>query len=315
MATLPPIHPNQTARTSNIAGVTVREDLLFTDAKGAEKPALRTEVEKAIGKMGNVLPRLLEPGETALYIVQAVAPLTFFEQFTLGWYALQLKGVTLVLTDRRLLRFRRKTKGLRDWEWTRGVQSVRWGDVAEATVKGWLARVLTLKYRTGRKEVYRLAGIGPGKKVGMLIPALVPPGTGGAGSPTGQDMASLCPECVKPLTPQNYQCGSCGLNFKNEKTLLWRNFLVPGGGFFYTGWTGLGILQLLPDVGLGIGFLSMVLIAMRVLPPPAPDPGQAAMGASDAAILAVIFLGALFLENLVSWYHTRRLVRDFIPER
>ncbi len=314
MSTLPQIHPNQAPRTNNIEGVSVREDLLFTDAKGQEKANLRKDGEKSLDRLKEILPRMLEPGETVLYIAPAVAPLTALEQLTLGAYAFMLKGVTLVFTDRRLLRFRRKGKGMRNWEWSRGVQSVRWGDVAEANVKGWLTRMLTLKYRTGRKEIYRIGGMGPGKKVGVLIPALVPPGTGGTGASTGQDMASLCPQCVKPLTRQVYQCGSCGLNFKDEKSLLWRNFLLPGGGFFYTGWKGLGILQALPDVILGLGFLFMALVAVHAVPPPAPDPGEKALDAAGAGIFAAFFLVALCLENLVAWMHTRKLVRDFIPE-
>lgn len=314
MATLPPIHSNQTPRTSTIGGIPVREDLLFTNAKGDEKPALRKAAETSLDKLKQVLPRLLEPGETVLYITAAVTALNFMEQMTLGVYAFQLKGVTLVFTDRRLLRFRRKSKGLRDWEWSRGLQMVRWGDVGEATVKGWLVRVLTLKYRTGRKETYRITGFGPGKKVGVLMPALVPPGTGGAGASTGQDIACVCPECFKPLALQTYQCAGCGLQFKNEKTLLWRNFLVPGGGFFYTGWTWLGFLQMLPDLFLTFGILYFALVAAHVLPPPPPDPGQKATTPADAVVITVILLVLLLLENSVSWLHTRKLVRDFIPE-
>lgn len=315
MAALPPIHPNQAPRTNNIGGISVREDLLFTDANGKEKSAVRKAAEAALEKLKSILPKLLEPGETVLYITAAIAPVSLMEQMTLGVYAFQLKGVTLVFTDRRLLRFRRKGKAMRDWEWSRGLQTVRWGDVGEATVKGWLTRVLTLKYRTGRQEVYRIAGYGPGKKVGVLVPALVLPGTGGTGAATGQDMTSACPECLKTLTLQTYQCGGCGLPFKNEKTLLWRNFLIPGGGFFYTGWSGLGILQMLPDVFLTLGILYFALVAAHVVPAPPPDPGQKAVTGADAVVVVIILLVLLLLENSIAWLHTRKLVRDFIPER
>jgi hypothetical protein len=172
MSSFPPIHPNQAPRTNSIGGIPVREDVLFTDAKGNEKPKLRKAAETSLDKLKSVLPRVLEPGETVLYITAAVAPLSIFEQLTLGWYALQFKGITLVFTERRLLRFRRKSKGWRDWEWNRGLQSARWSDVAEAKVKGWLARVLNLKYKSGKKETYRITGMGPGKKTAMVIAAL-----------------------------------------------------------------------------------------------------------------------------------------------
>lgn len=315
MATLPPIHPNQAPRTSSIGGIPVREDVLFTNANGNEKPALRKQAETAIEKLKAVLPRLLEPGETLLYIAGAVAPLTVLEQLTLGWYAMHLKGVILVLTDRRLLRFRRKNKGWRDWQWNRGVQAARWSDMAEIKVRGWPTRMLKIQYRSGKKETYRITGMRDGKKVRVLVDALFPQGTVAAGAPTGQEKVSLCPECVKPLTPQVYQCPGCGLAFKNEKTLLWRNFLIPGGGYFYTGWTGLGLLQILPDVALVLAVLSLGLVALHFMPPPAPDPGEKAITAADAGIEAVIAAFLFLFENLVSWMHTRRLVREFIPER
>jgi hypothetical protein len=111
-----------------------------------------------------------------------------------------------------------------------------------------------------------------------------------------------------------YQCGGCGTAFKNERSLLWRNYLIPGGGYFYTGWTALGLLQIIPDVGLLIGVGSLALVALRVMPPPAPQPGQAAMTVADAGITAAILLALYGLENTVSWVHTRNLVREFIPE-
>lgn len=314
MSTLPPIHSNQAPRTSNPEGVAVREDVLFTDAKGREKSGPRKEAEKAIERLKDVLPRLLAPGETVLFIAAAVAPVTAFEQLEFEGYAFPLKGVTLVFTDRRLLRFRRKPKGLRDWEWSRGVRAARWGDVADAKVEGWPTRALTLTYRSGKKEVYRIAKIGDGNKVGLLMPALVPPGTGGAGASTGQDMVSLCPQCLRTLTPQVYHCGGCGLKFMNEKTLLWRNFLLPGGGFFYTGWKGLGFAAATADLVFLAAFVYLLLVAAQVVPPPAPGPGEHAMTAVHAAVLAVVCLLLLLLENSVAWVYTRNLVRDFIPE-
>jgi len=314
MATFPLIHPNQAPRTNSIGGIPVREDVLFTDAKGNEKSALRNTAEKALDKLKVVLPKMLEPGETVLYIAPAMAPLSIWEQLFLGWYTLHLKGVTLLLTDRRLLRFRRKAKGWRDWEWTRGVQAARWGDIAELKVKGWLTRTLAIKYRDGKKENYQISGFGPGKKMKTVIRALFPAEGGTLGAASGQDMVSLCPECVKPLTPRVYQCSSCGTKFKNEMTLFWRNFFVPGGAYFYTGFTGLGILQAIADVGLVVEVVTWGLVALRVTAPPAPPRGEAPKTSQYAAMIAGYVFAIFLLENLISWVHTRKLVRDFIPE-
>jgi len=315
MAALPPIYPNQAPRTNSINGIPVREDVLFTNAKGKEKPALRKSAEAAIEKLKVALPKLLEPGEALLCIVPGIAPLSPWEHFFLGWYTLYMKGVTLVLTDRRLLRFRRKSKGFRDWEWNRGVMAARWADMADVKVKGWLIRYLDIKYRDGKKERYQITGMGPGKKVKSVVVALFPDGAVSAGAPSGANMVSQCPECVRPLTPGVYQCSGCGSEFKNEKALLWRNYLIPGGGYFYTGFTTLGVLQAIVDVSLFVEIVTWTLVVLHFTAPPAPEPGKAPIPADQAAIYLLFVVGGFLFENSVSWLHTRKMVREFIPER
>ena len=58
----------------------------------------------------------------------------------------------------------------------------------------------------------------------------------------------------------------------------------------------------------------MGLAAVHVLPTPEPEQGKTAMTAADTGVAAVIALGLFLLENSVSWLHTRKLVREFIPE-
>lgn len=314
MSAIPALYPNQVPRVNVIAGVPVREDILLTDHKGVEKARLRKDAEKALDQLQSVLPRLLEPQEAVLFVAQAIAPLSTVEQLTLGWYAYALHSVVLVLTNKRLLRMRVRGKSFgKGWTWTRGVMAARWDDLASAKVKGWLSHTLLFEYRNNKKERYWRVNGKAAKKLKALLPALVP---AGAGQPTeAQGMVSLCPDCLQVLQPRVYQCAHCGLVFKNETTLLWRNYLLPGGGYIYAGWGVLGFLHAIVDLALIVEMISFALYALRILPPPPPDPGQAPITPDGAAIAFAVVFVLFLLENTVAWLHNRRLIREFVPVR
>jgi hypothetical protein len=314
MPTIPAIHANQAPRTSTIAGVAVREDILFMDHKGQEKKGLRKNAEKTLEQLHGVLTRLLEPQETVVYVTQAIAPLSVVEQITLGWYAHAMHSVVLVFTDKRLLRLRVQGKAFgKGWTWTRGVMAVRWGDITAAAAKGWLSHTLVLTYHGGRKETYWRVGFKAKKKLKVLLPALLAAGASDASG--AQGMTCLCPDCLQPLTPRVYECAHCGLPFKNETTLLWRNYLLPGGGYIYTGWWVLGTLHAIVDGALMLEMALLILYALRLVAPSPADP-EASRTTPESAALALVYLVAAFLlENTVAWWHNRRVVRDFIPAR
>jgi len=313
MPAIPAIHPNQVPRQGAFNGVPIREDILFTDHKGVEKAGVRKEAEKTLESLHPVLARLLEPQETVLYVARAIAPLNALEQLTLGWYAYAMHSVVLVFTDSRLLRLRVRGKAFGGWVWTRGVMSVRWGDVSRARVKGWLSRTLLFDYRNGKKERYWRIKAKAGKQLKLLLPALVP--AQAAGATAAQGMVSQCPECVQILQPRVYQCAQCGLDFKNEKTLLWRNFLLPGGGYLYTGWTLLGVLHAIVDTALLLDIGLFALYALRLVAPPPPGPGEAPTTPQSAAFVVGVVAFLFLFENSIAWLHNRRVVREFIPAR
>jgi len=313
MSTLPQIHPNQAPRTNTIGGIAVREDLLFTNYKGEEKPKLRKEATKAMEALQEILPRLLDPQETVLYVTRATAPLSTMEQLTLGWYGYVMYAVVLVLTNRRMLRMRVRGKSFGGWTWIRGVMAVSWGEVAEAKVKGWLSRTLLLKYRNGKKERYWRLSSQAAKKMKLLLPALQ---AAGAGKTTAaQGIVSLCPDCCQVLQPRVYECGQCRLPFKDERTLLWRNYLLPGGGYLYTGWGVPGVLHAIVDCFIVVDIVLFSLYALRVITPPAPKPGEMPTTAESAVMTVGILVLFFLFENTIAWMHNRRLVREFIPAR
>ncbi len=239
------IHDSIPPRRIDRNGFNVREDVLYTDAKGRAKNKLRKRAEDALESLGEVLRRVLEPGETIFYIAKTQAMPGFAAQFFGGaWYTYSLPIVLLLFTERRIiaLRVRKRMSG---WAWDRGIRIVRWGDLQDAKAGGFLARTLTLKFRNGGSQVYWRFASGDLKKVGLLVGILRPHGSGettAAGA-----MASLCPGCLATLSPGTYLCQNCGLKFKDEKTLVRREILIPGGASFYVGATGMGIVRAIAE--------------------------------------------------------------------
>lgn len=303
------IHADQAARSVSRHGVSLREDTVYTNHKGREKRGIRKRTDKALSKLAEVLPKVLEPEETILYVAQVQAPASVFEQLAFGWYIYYVTRTVLVFTNRRLLHFQVK----RDGSWKRSLRSVRWGDVERAKIKGWLfSPTLWLKYRTGKKETYWALRRDDARKIKLLLEALLPNSSGEL-SPA-QQMVSLCPDSLTPLTPGTYQCPECGLTFKDERTMIRLSLLYPGGGYFYAGHWFLGLGDALVEaILLGAVISSLVIglgFAQQQLEPlePARTMGDHLTGAGIIALL-------LILEKLFTIHHGRRFVREFIPLR
>ena len=78
------IHDNPLARTAMINGISVRNDVLFTNDKGEDNRSIQKRNEKALQKLLPALQHALLPAETVLYIARAQSPLTVLEQLTAG---------------------------------------------------------------------------------------------------------------------------------------------------------------------------------------------------------------------------------------
>jgi hypothetical protein len=192
------------------------------------------------------------------------------------------------------------------------LKSVRWGDVAEAKVKGWLVRVLKLRYLSGKKEQYTRLPIAAARKVNDILAAVIPASR--AEMSSAQGMQSLCPDCRAGLTPRVYECVPCGLRFKTEKTLLNRALLIPGGGYFYAGMNLAGVLSF---VGEG-AFLLLVLLyaamALHLVPAATSENGRL-METAELWTVAGFFLLIVAFHKLVEYRHGVRVIRTFLPEQ
>jgi len=302
-----PIYPGQLPRLLSSNGAGIREDVLYTNAKGEPDDRSRKRAEEALTALRDVLPNLLEPDETILYVIKSCqAPVGMLEQLLLGWYIYRVTASRLVFTNLRLLHFGLESEK----KWNRTLKSARWGDIVEAKTKGWVNRLLELKYANGTKERYWRLRRKDGQKVKAILDAVMPLSRGEA--TPAQGMQSLCPNCRSPLVAGNYQCATCNLKFKDEKTLLRWTLLIPGGGYLYSGFTLLGALTFLTEGAFMLAAILYVLMAVGLVAPETGQKGQT-MQAGEFWFVAAVFAIILALNKALEFLHSRRVIRKFLP--
>lgn len=302
-----PVHPNLSARLGTSSGLRIREDLLYTNAKGEENKGMRKRADQALEKLQEPLRKILEQDEAILYVTRAREKLSTLEQLFLGWHAMFASdSLLLVFTNRRLMQIRVKNNG----NWNQGIRCARWGDVQEAKVKGFGAKMLVLTYKDGSKESFWQIRGDDGKKVDLLVPALMTAGSGE--STSAQRAISLCPMCMATLTPEIYECNQCHQQFKTRSAMSTREWLIPGGAYFYTGHWFLGLMHGFAEAILLI--ITLVWLAVAAgMPDPFADAQNPPATPGEAVIIAVIFLGIVLFSKWVGLMHGRRCVTRFMP--
>jgi hypothetical protein len=292
------IHDKQLARTMMMDGISIRSDVLSTNDKGEEKESVQKLARKILQKLCPALQHILRPEEAVLYAMPARSPLSVIEQLTAAWWTTLLAACVIVVTNKRILLFPVK----RDGSWRESVRAVHWGDLEEIRATGLLVRNISFKFKNGTKVTYTNFRRLDAKKLTAIASALIPSASGEQTPAHG--LIQLCPDCCNVLTEGQYSCSSCGLTFKNEKTMVLRSILLPGGGYFYTGHPLVAILPAVVEAFLVLEIL-LVLFAGLASPKAVPE-----------LLNGLLVLGIFWaLETAVTILHCRRYVRDFIPEK
>ena len=293
-----PIHENQLVRATMLDGIPIRSDVLSTNEKGEDKKSVQKRTEKILRKLRPALQRILQPGETILYAMPARSPLSLLEQFMAAWWTAILAACAIVLTNKRILFFPLKRNG----SWRESVRALHWGDLEEIKAAGLLVRNVSFKFKNRTKATYTNLRRADAKKLTAIAAALIPVASGEQTAAHG--LVQLCPDCCALLTPGQYSCLGCGLIFKNEKTMVLRSILLPGGGYFYTGHPFIAIIPAIVEAFLVLEIL-LILFAGLSSPKAVPD--------LFAGLLILVLFWAL--ETAVTILHCRRYVRDFIPQK
>jgi hypothetical protein len=294
-----PIFPNTFQKNMLLNGIPVRQDLLYANSKGEEKPKLREAAEKRLSKLQSPLVGLLGAGEVVLYTASGMAPMNALEQYLFGYMGKNLSRVTLIFTNTRILAFRVDRYG----DWRQTVRGCRYSDLSSIKITGMLSRYAKLKFHNGKKVNYW--GLS-GTEANALKQILAPVHAGSAAELTGDsEMSAYCPSCWKILNKGVYECASCHQVFKSESSLMWRA-LIPGGAYFYARQRGLGILHAVIDGLLSLDLLFAFFSAAAVRETARPSRSDAWAGVAYLALLVI-------LEKMVAFYHARKLLREFLP--
>ena len=274
-------------------GLPISKDVCFSTHKNTFRPRTMKRQLKILKAFAPWLKQLLAPGEEILLAVRACSPMSLLEQLTLGWVIFYSKRCVLVFTNKRILHFPTRT----NFSPRSSVAQVQYGDLEETKLRGFLGRVLTLRYKSGRKEGFNHVQSHEFKKLKALLPSLA---KDGPPSPA-RERHHLCPRCQARLVKDRFSCPDCRLEFKDRERARRLSWLYPGGGYFYTGHPVLGVMDAIAE--------TILLIALIV----ALIDGLTGATGPEGWVSVALIAGLLALEKIETVYHAKHYVNEYIP--
>lgn len=275
--------------TPDILNLPIHKETCFSNHKGEFNKKIMEDQTKILSKFVPFLKPLLEQNEEVLLAVQATSPTSFLEQWTTGWVLYYLKRCVLIFTNRRIFHFPTKHNYAPKYS----ISQIRYGDIEEFKLSGFLGRALRMRYRSGKKENFSNIKSREFRKLKTLEPLFVKSQLSHVG-----ERHFLCPKCAGPLLGDLYTCPNCHLEFKNMKDAIRLSLFCPGGGYFYTRHYLLGVLDAITE---GVLLLDLVACLYHAL----------SLMESWGSVLFVAIL--LFIEKLITIYHAKHCINEYIP--
>ena|GEM_PF-223380 len=273
----------------DILNLSINKEICFSNHKEEFKEKIMEGQTKTLAKFAFFLKPLLEPGEEIWLAVEATSPMSFLEQWTSGWVIYYLKRCVLIFTNKRILHIPTK----HNFTPRHSVSQIRYGDIEEFKLSGFLGRVLKIEYKSGKKEKFYYVKSREFKKLKTLEHLFM------KDQPSHvRERHFLCPRCITPLVKDVFSCPNCHLEFKNMNDAIRISILFPGGGYFYTGHLFLGILDAITEGAL---LLKLIVSLFK------------ALTAMESWGLVLLFAILLFFEKLVTIYHAKGYISEYIP--
>jgi tetratricopeptide (TPR) repeat protein len=281
---------NKNMAKSDILNLPINKEICFSNHKKEFKEKIMKDQTKILMKFTSFLRQLLERGEEILLAVKATSPMPFLEQWTTGWVIYYIKRCVLIFTNKRIIHFPTKS----NFSPKHSVSQIRYGDIEDLRLSGFLGRVLKIEYKSGKKETFYYIESREYKKLKTLQFQF----TEGHQPSKAMERHFLCPKCITPLQKNIFSCPNCHLEFKNVKDAIRLSIIFPGGGYFYAGHPVLGIMDAITEGILLIALIAKLLDAFKGL----------------ESWISVLFIAVLlFIEKLITIYHVKHYISEYIP--
>jgi hypothetical protein len=264
----------------------INSEVMFSDHKSVYKKGLQNRRMKLVSKH-QFIQAFLEEGEQVLLVTTGCSPITAIEQLIMGWVVFVVKRALFVFTSNRILIVPVGSSG----KYRNSLSYIRYGDCKDIRIK---MGSLNIEYSNGKKERFYYIQGNDRKKIRSILSTLT-----FSDYQTGQKTRiSVCPKCKSDLEKGKYTCPSCGLEFKSKESARKISIIFPGGGYFYTRHSLLGIGDAITETILTLSLIFVLL------------------GVDDAsgAYVAVFLAGVLLIEKLVTIYDSNKFIDEFITK-
>ena len=272
---------------STILELPIDQEIIFSDHKGKYREQIEKRQKKLLKKVA-FIRLFLKKDEKIILVTTGCSPISMIEQLVTGAILVYLKRCFFIFTNKRIFHI----PTTKNFAYRNSIATISYGDCQSIVIRNWQ---LEIKYKNGRKERFIYIPSRDRKKIKALAQANVLIGE----QTKNQGRIHVCPRCTMELTRNEYTCSTCRLEFKNMAKAKKSSIIYPGGGYFYTGHPFLGISDAIVETILTIAVLGTFF---------------AVITGEEGAIEAFMFYAViLFVEKLVSVYHSTHFVEEYIP--
>jgi hypothetical protein len=273
-----------------IFGIAIERDVIFSNHKGV----YRKRIEKRQRKLFVKIPFLklfLRRGEKILLVSTGYAPLGSLAQYLTGFLFSYLKRSIFVFTNYRIFHIPTTPS----YNYKNSLAQIAYAGCQSIALK---RGTLTVQYaKFGRVEKFMSIAVSERKKIKSLLKKTIPL-SGTKAQLAGR--AYLCPRCTHRLSAGKYACGNCQLKFKSKLLTAMLAIIIPGGGYFYTRYYLIGIINAVIELFLLV-FIAVTLNDFR-------NGVQGSL--TYLAVVAAIFV----IVKIISAIHSAHFTQDFIPK-
>lgn len=226
-------------------------DIMFSNHRNTYKKSIEKRQRKLITKVTFIKP-FLESDENVLMLTKGYSSNSLVELILMGWLFNLFRRSIFVVTNKRMFHIPTTI----DYSYRYSIAHIVYSR----------CRTIFLKFGTlnvgcaSCNHMDSFTGISrkDRKKIKVVLQTL----KFGDDKNRSPHREHLCPRCTTVLTPHEYTCKKCRLEFKSKGWASLLSLLLPGGGYFYIRKIFLGVINAILELaalsGIGIGIYCLI---------------------------------------------------------